>query len=59
MIAPCMNCPDRAPGCHGKCERYAEFAKEREAIRQKQYLDSISPDGARKTVENLLRKRRR
>jgi hypothetical protein len=54
-----MNCPDRTPGCHGKCERYAEFAKEREAIRQKQYLDSISPDGARKTVENLLRKRRR
>lgn len=20
--APCLDCPDREPGCHGKCEKY-------------------------------------
>lgn len=19
---PCLDCPDREPGCHGKCEKY-------------------------------------
>ena len=32
MRAPCKDCPDRAAGCHGKCEKYqafrAEIAKE-------------------------------
>jgi hypothetical protein len=23
--SPCFNCPDRCAGCHGKCERYAEW----------------------------------
>ena len=25
--APCRDCPDRALGCHSKCERYAEYKK--------------------------------
>ena len=36
----CMNCPDRYPGCHGKCERYitqkAEL-EETQAQRRKKY----------------------
>lgn len=23
-IFTCKNCPDRKPGCHGKCERYKQ-----------------------------------
>lgn len=23
--SPCMMCPDRYVGCHGKCEKYTEF----------------------------------
>ena len=23
--APCKDCPDRELGCHGRCERYADF----------------------------------
>ena len=34
MTAPCKNCPDRVVGCHSTCERYAEYAKEREEIRK-------------------------
>ena len=25
MQVPCLDCPDRAVGCHGKCEKYKEF----------------------------------
>lgn len=28
-MAPCKDCQDREPGCHGKCEKYKEF---REAL---------------------------
>lgn len=31
---PCNKCPDRHAGCHAECEKYAAFAKEREAERQ-------------------------
>ena len=32
MNAPCMNCPDRTPGCHSRCERYKAFQAERQAV---------------------------
>lgn len=28
--APCKDCPDRHAGCHGQCDRYAAFRKDRE-----------------------------
>lgn len=28
--APCKGCWDRKLGCHGRCERYAEFRKKLE-----------------------------
>jgi hypothetical protein len=33
--APCKDCKDRYIGCHGKCERYAEFKEEGERIKEK------------------------
>lgn len=33
--APCKDCPDREPGCHGQCNDYQAFAKERSDIRKK------------------------
>lgn len=34
---PCSHCypPERSPGCHGRCERYASYREICEAIRQK------------------------
>lgn len=29
MKAPCKDCPDREVGCHGKCDKYAQFKEER------------------------------
>ena len=61
-IAPCKNCDERAVGCHGKCERYTEWAKaarsEREALNRDDRMRNVvnellgrpadSPRGARR-----------
>jgi hypothetical protein len=39
MTAPCKGCPDRYPGCHDHCPRYAEYKAEREAIREQRNLE--------------------
>lgn len=43
--APCNHCPDRHISCHGKCEKYNAFRKEREEYlkfvhEKKNYLDA-------------------
>lgn len=40
MKPPCKGCPDRAMGCHGKCEEYAAFKAEREAELHARFLAS-------------------
>lgn len=56
MTAPCRNCPDRAPYCHGRCERYAAYqaAHARELENKDRYLDA---DAA--TVQSVHRMRKR
>lgn len=60
MNAPCMNCPDRSLGCHGRCEKYQAFRSIREkeyAIRHEEYVNSIpSADLERKMRRKLLQK---
>ena len=34
MKCPCKDCKERNVHCHAHCERYAEYAKERELIRK-------------------------
>ena len=36
-IAPCKDCKDRAIGCHGTCEKYSEYRKQREKERELRY----------------------
>lgn len=31
--APCQDCPDRTVGCHGTCEKYAEYKSNRDKLR--------------------------
>ena len=44
MTAPCKDCPDRVPGCHSRCERYATYsaAHARELENKNRYLDAES-----------------
>lgn len=42
----CKNCTERYVGCHGKCEKYQEFRKERDAeleqnLKQKKIVDAL------------------
>lgn len=62
MKAPCMNCPDRSPGCHGRCERYKAFRGEKDKeyiLRHEQYvLDIPTADLERNMRRKLLQKSR-
>ena len=32
--APCKDCAERRRGCHGECEKYAEFVRACEELRR-------------------------
>lgn len=29
---PCVNCPDREIGCHGHCEKYLEYCRQKDVL---------------------------
>lgn len=39
MITPCYHCQDRHQGCHGKCEKYAEYRKLIESAQKEERKD--------------------
>lgn len=41
---PCKDCPDRAPGCHGKCERFLAWQKWNEERRDRERNERRSKD---------------
>lgn len=58
---PCVkDCPNRSATCHAECERYAAFAKEREAVlAQKNKQQSIESRLDGYAVEMAIKARRR
>ena len=40
---PCYKCPDRDPGCHGKCEMYADWRAEHQRLNTEKWLDKKDP----------------
>lgn len=52
--APCMTCTDRFLGCHGKCEQYQAFRKERDRLNDKKYKRQDLFFGS----QNVTKKRR-
>ena len=41
---PCYKCAERKVGCHGKCEKYQEWNKKREVLRQQRYKEKLYVD---------------
>lgn len=39
--APCMNCEEKALGCHSKCKRYQAYKEYREEINQRRRNDDL------------------
>lgn len=44
MQVPCLDCPDRAVGCHGKCERYKAWQEYKEADALAAYVKKYGPE---------------
>lgn len=62
-IAPCKDCAERSPGCHGKCEPYQAWAAERRRITHKAAeLSTIrytQSDGSLAYIYKRLKSRRK
>lgn len=54
--APCLGCERREPGCHGKCEEYAEWLEPVLKARAARIKDSDA-EGVR--VEGIMKSRKR
>ena len=37
--SPCLDCADREPGCHGRCEKYKDFRRDVDAYEEKHRAD--------------------
>lgn len=55
MEVPCYKCPDREPGCHGKCEKYAEWNADHQKHKSEKWFDIKDP--ARSFLINQQSKR--
>lgn len=56
MRAPCKGCEERQVGCHAGCEKYLEFAAEREVIRDKQAREAQEINSVVETVRRLTKR---
>ena len=39
LRAPCKDCPDRHPECHGRCEKYLAFRAERDKYNEARRIE--------------------
>ena len=44
MANECFNCTERKVGCHGKCDKYIKFQKERKKIYEDRIKSHVEID---------------
>lgn len=51
---PCIDCPDREIGCHGKCERYAEWSRKKTQDREQRASEYVNtfPESMKKWMKH-------
>lgn len=55
---PCgEDCPNRAPGCHGKCEKYLSYRAEIDAKRPQLYANADADDYTRRVKRKIALRR--
>ena len=60
MKAPCRDCRERTPECHGVCERYQAYADENRKLREKRYVErQVEVYEVDRKIENRVRKARK
>ena len=57
MQVPCKDCPHRELGCHGRCESYAKYNRQREEARARAALRHEQDYYDRKRFDDLRRRR--
>lgn len=40
--APCKDCEDRYVGCHSDCDKYSEYVRYKEKLKQKEREENIN-----------------
>lgn len=60
-VAPCLGCEEKIPpDCHVHCEKYKEWKKERDAIRDARAKEQAAiPSLCRKVVKQIYREMKR
>lgn len=60
MTAPCKNCKERTPECHGLCTKYQAYAEENDKRRKQRYLRrEVDNYTNGKIIENAIRRTKR
>lgn len=57
MRVPCYGCTERHPGCHARCERYAEFSKECRRINDERRKINLS-DSEDIIIKGVMRQKK-
>lgn len=55
MNTPCRGCPDREIGCHGRCDRYAEYQAILDRERKKRYYAWLANEEKAKAIERTTK----
>lgn len=55
MKAPCKDCPDRHESCHGQCEKYQAYRKERDEMLEERRAYHAAYDARNERVEKAIR----
>lgn len=58
VISPCKDCPDRYPGCHGDCEKYADYRAKVDRQRESLKSTGWNPLKRREYWADILRKKK-
>jgi hypothetical protein len=59
LKAPCKDCPNRHYLCHSECEKYIEYKKQNDEIREKRLKDNQTKNDIFCTYHCLKPKKRR
>lgn len=58
IIPPCGSyCPNRHPGCHGRCEKYLAYRAEIDAKRPLLYANTDADDYTRRVRQKIALRR--
>jgi len=56
MRAPCWGCQDREPGCHGRCEKYREYAEKNREARKRRLENAEAVNSVIQSQKRMARR---